>query len=213
MLKNQYRSDKNELIAEFFLPCLSNCISYDRCIEYVTIKSLITISFSFQNFTEQDAKIRMISGNKFGSSDLNILTKLFSKQSDSQTNKGIIKNNKINMLKYIIDEKKFELKIAIPQSENLDGSFAEKLGIFKDAYGNIVAFSGTSSETFNYQSRNFESIDVFTSWNDESRINDKLDDFDELWNNKIEYVKMYSFSDAEKNNLLKYTMDWAVDTS
>ena len=213
ILKYQYRSDKNDLISEFFLPCLSNSIIYERCIEYVTIKSLITLSFGFQNFNDKNAMIKIITGNKFRSSDLNILSKLFYDQKINSSNKDILKNDKINMLRYIINNKKFKLKIAIPRSEKLDGVFAEKMGIFKDIHNNIVAFTGTSNETFDYQSRNFESVDVFTSWNDKSRIKIKTKDFDELWNNEIKYVRVYDFFEAEKKSLLKYAVEWATNTS
>ena len=209
-LKDQYRSDKDDLISNFFLPCLSNCIKYDRCIEYISIKSLITISFGFQNFIDENAKIRIITGNRFRSFDLNTLIKLFVDQ-NKESSKSIVQNNKIDMLKHIIKQKKIELKIAIPRSENLDGVFAEKLGIFKDTYNNVVSFSGTSNETFNYQDKNFESIDIFTSWNDKSRIETKINDFDNIWNNNLEYVKVYDFNDAERKSLLKYSVEWAIE--
>jgi len=179
----------------------------------VTIKSLITLSFGFQNFNDKNAMIKIITGNKFRSSDLNILSKLFYDQKINSSNKDILKNDKINMLRYIINNKKFKLKIAIPRSEKLDGVFAEKMGIFKDIHNNIVAFTGTSNETFDYQSRNFESVDVFTSWNDKSRIEIKTKDFDELWNNEIKYVRVYDFFEAEKKSLLKYAVEWATNTS
>ena len=31
-LKEEYRSDEDDIVAEFFFPCLSNCIEYDRCV-------------------------------------------------------------------------------------------------------------------------------------------------------------------------------------
>ena len=102
------------------------------------------------------------------------------------------------------------MKIAIPRSEKLDGVFAEKMGIFKDIHNNIIAFTGTSNETFDYQSRNFESVDVFTSWNDKDRIEIKTKDFDKLWNNEIKYIRVYDFLEAEKKSLLKYAVEWAT---
>jgi len=101
-------------------------------------------------------------------------------------------------------------KIAIPNSEEVDGSFAEKLGIFRDANGDVVAFSGTSSVMFTKQSIDFESIDVFTSWNDKSRVETKIDDFEKLWTNETNSVKVFDFDYAEKHNLLKYSSEWAV---
>ena len=101
-------------------------------------------------------------------------------------------------------------KIAIPSSEEINGSFSEKMGIFRDANGDTVAFSGTSSVMFTKQSRDFESIDVFTSWNDKSRVETKIDDFEKLWTNETNSVKVFDFDYAEKHNLLKYSSEWAV---
>ena len=60
------------------------------------------------------------------------------------------------------------------------------------------------------QTSNFESIDVFTSWNDKSRIDTKVDDFEKLWTNETSSVKVFDFDYAEKHNLLKYSSEWAV---
>ena len=48
----------------------------------------------------------------------------------------------------------------------------------------------------------------FTSWNDKTRVERKMKDFDELWKNKTKYVEVYDFMYAEKNNFLKYSSDW-----
>ena len=101
-------------------------------------------------------------------------------------------------------------KIAIPSSESVDGTFSEKMGIFRDANGDAVAFSGTSNLMLARQSRNFESIDVFTSWNDKSRLETKIDDFEKLWTNETNSVKVFDFDYAEKHNLLKYSSEWAI---
>ena len=126
---------------------------------------------------------------------------------------NFIRDSKIEALKSIVQNHKLEIKIAIPNSEDVVGSFAEKIGIFIDENDDAVAFTGTSNETFNTQNKNFESIDVFTSWNDKSRIETKKKDFEELWENKIKYVEIFDFNYAEKNNLLKYSSEWAYDLS
>ena len=78
-LQDQYRSDKDNLIADFFVPCLSNCIEYDRCIEYVSVKSLTTLSLGFENFANNHSKMRIITGHRFRTSDLSVISKLYSK--------------------------------------------------------------------------------------------------------------------------------------
>ncbi len=211
-LKEEFRSDRDDIISEFFVPCLSNCIEYDRCIEYVTIKSLTTLALGFDNFAKNKAKLRMITGHRFNASDLELLNKLFSEQtSDIRFNSKIIRDSKIQMLKEIVANHRLEIKIAIPNSEEVAGSFSEKIGIFLDENDDAVAFTGTSNETFNTQNKNFESVDVFTSWNDKSRIDIKIKDFEDLWENNTKYVEVYDFNYAEKNHLLKYSSQWAID--
>ncbi len=211
-LKEEYRSDRDDIISEFFIPCLSNCIEYDRCIEYVTIKSLTTLALGFDNFAKNKAKLRMITGHRFSASDLELLNKLFSEQtSDIRFNSKFIRDSKIQMLKEIVANHRLEIKIAIPNSEEVVGSFTVKIGIFLDEHDDAVAFTGTSNETFNIQNRNFESVDVFTSWNDKSRVDAKTKDFEDLWENKTKDVEVYDFNYAEKNHLLKYSSQWALD--
>ena len=211
-LKQQYRSDRDDIISEFFLPCLTNCIQYDRAIEFTTMKSLSTLSLGFENSGKNSTKVRMITGHNFKIGDLTTLVKLFSKNGNGKLkfNSDLIRDTKIDKLKQIINTGYLQMKIAIPNSEEVDGKFSEKIGIFHDENNDIVAFSGTSNVTFDNQNRNFESIDVFTSWDDLERVKVKVEDFEKLWTDATKSVQVYDFQFAEKNNLLKYSPEWAA---
>ncbi len=209
-LKEEYRSDVDDIIAEFFFPCLSNCIQYDRCVNYLSIQTLATISMAFDNFNSGKAKLRMITGHRFKIEDLNLLTKLFSEKFTKSFDGKFIKNSKIQKLQDIVNNGQIELKIAIPNSEQITDAFSERIGIFKDDQGEQVAFTGTSKESFSSQTRDFESVDVFTSWNDKTRVERKMKDFENLWKNKTKYVDVYDFMYAEENNLLKYSSKWVT---
>ena len=209
-LKEEYRSDVDDIIAEFFFPCLSNCIEYDRCVNYLSIQTLATISMAFDNFNSGKAKIRMITGHRFKIEDLNLLTKLFSEKFTKSFKGKLIKNNKIQKLQDIVNNGQVELKIAIPNSEQVADSFSERIGIFRDENDEQVAFTGTSKESFSSQTRDFESVDVFTSWNDKSRVKRKREDFENLWQNRTKYVDVCDFIYAEENNLLKYSSKWVT---
>ncbi len=213
-LKEQYRSDRENLIEEFFLPCLDNCIEYDRAVEYVALKSLTAYYFGLKSFVQNNVQIRMVTGHRLRTSDLNVLTKLFGKKNGK--NLFNIKSNydeKYKLLNQMIQNNKLMLKIAMPISEEVYGTFDEKIGIFRDEHDDVIAFTGTSNETFDPQNRNFESIDVFTSWNDKSRVDIKAKDFENLWQNKTKNLQVYDFDYASKNNLLSYSAEWALNLS
>ena len=220
-LKQEYRSDRDDVVSEFFIPCLTNSIQYDRTIEFISVKSLSTLTFGLENIQDHHAKIRLVSGHRFGTSDLNAIVKLFDQHNNGRLNGRIyldkkigdlIQDSKIRRLKSIIEDFKLEVKVAIPNSEYVDGVFEERMGIFRDTNDDVVAFSGTSNVTFDAENRNFESVDVFTSWDDKSRVETKIKNFENLWSDKTNYVQIYDLVYAEKKNLLKYTTEWAVYT-
>ncbi len=213
-LKEEYRSDRENLIEEFFLPCLDNCIEYDRAVEYIALKSLTAYYFGLKSFVQNNVQIRMVTGHRLRTSDLNALAKLYGKKNGK--NLFNIKSNydeKYKLLDQMIQNNKLMIKIAMPVSEEVYGSFEEKIGIFRDEHDDVIAFTGTSNETFDPQNRNFESIDVFTSWNDKSRVDIKTKDFENLWQNKTKNLQVYDFDHAVKNNLLSYSAEWALNLS
>ena len=209
-LQEEYRSDRNDIASEFFFPCLSNCIEYDRCVDFLSIQTLATISMAFDNFVMGKAKLKIVTGHRFRAADLNLFTKLFDEKYTKSFDGKQIKNTKIEKIARFFDNGQIELKIAIPNSEEVANSFSERIGIFRDENDQVVAFTGTSSESFSTQTIDFESVDVFTSWNDKSRVERKVKDFEELWENKTKYVEVYDFMYAIKNNLLKYSSEWIL---
>ncbi len=217
-LKQEYRSDKDDVVSEFFIPCLTNSIQYDRTIEFISVKSLSTLTFGLEDIQDHHAKIRLVSGHRFSTSDLNSIVKLFDNHTSRLNGRinldnkigSFIQDAKIRQLKKIIEDFKLEVKVAIPNSEYVDGVFEERMGIFRDTNDDVVAFSGTSNVTFDAENRNFESVDVFTSWDDKTRIDNKIKNFEDLWANRTNYVEIYDLIYAERKNLLKYTTEWAV---
>jgi len=220
-LKQEYRSDRDDVVSDFIIPCLTNSIQYDRTIEFISVKSLSTLTFGLEDIEHNHANIRLVSGHRFTTSDLNAIVKLFDQRNTSKLNGrlyldkkigSLIQDSKIGKLKKILEDFILEVKVAIPISEYVDGVFEERMRIFRDTNDAAVAFSGTSNVTFDAEYRNFESVDVFTSWDDKARVETKIKNFENLWADKTNYVQIYDLVYAEKKNLLKYTTEWAVYT-
>ena len=95
-LKEEYRSDADDIVAEFFFPCLGHCIEYDRCVDFLSIQTLATISLAFDNFSVGKAKLRMVTGHRFRTEDLNLFTKLFSEKYTKSFEGRLMKDTKIH---------------------------------------------------------------------------------------------------------------------
>ncbi|HXV66261.1 MAG TPA: DNA repair helicase [Nitrosopumilaceae archaeon] len=211
-LKEAYRSDRDDLLEEFFIPCLDSCIEYDRAVEYASLNSLTAFYFSLEKFLENNVQLRFVIGHRLKTTDLNVLSKLYGQKNGKIDLKPNSFGQKYSSLNQMIKTDKLKIKIAIPNSEEIFGSFSEKIGIFHDENDDAVAFTGTSNETFDPQSKNFESIDVFTSWNDKSRVEIKIRDFENLWQNKTKNIAIYDFEYALQNNLLSYSTEWVLNS-
>ena len=126
-------------------------------------------------------------------------------------NPELIRDAKLEQIRRLVADGNLMLKIGIPSSEDIDGTFSEKIGIFRDTNGDSVVFSGTASVMLARKNKNFETIDVFTSWNDKTRVETKISDFERLWLDETSSIRTYDFEYAEKNNLLKYSSEWAIN--
>ena len=93
------------LLQSFSFHVLSNCIQYDRCVNFLSIQALATISMAFDNFNAGKAKLRMITGHRYKTEDLNIFTKLFSEKNTNSFDGKFIKNSKIQKLQNIVNRR------------------------------------------------------------------------------------------------------------
>ena len=147
-LKEIYRSDRDDIISEFFVPCLANCIEYSRCVERISAKSLTTIILAIGD--DPDTRVRIVSGHRFGAGDIALMNKIFSKDGNRIVN-DFIRDTKINRLRQAVNGNHLAVKVAVPNDEEISGIFTERVGIFTDKAGDVVAFTGTSSHTFDKQ--------------------------------------------------------------
>ena len=119
-----------------------------------------------------------------------------------------IVEDRLDALSWLISSNRLDITLAIrlrPTGEYTRGIFHEKTGIFTDAYGNSVAFSGSSNETVGGLVENYEIIDVFWSWNDDQRrVAEKLERFDAMWNKDASGLELIDFTEIASEILKSY---------
>jgi SNF2 family DNA or RNA helicase len=116
--------------------------------------------------------------------------------------------DRLNALAWLAASGLLEIKLALrldAQGGYARGIFHEKAGVFTDAQGNHVTFSGSSNETAGGMLENFESIKAFCSWKDtEGRVQEEIDNFEALWKNTTFGLKVLDFSSISKDLLDRY---------
>ena len=114
---------------------------------------------------------------------------------------------RLNLLANLIAEGKLDIKIAFIQNNETLGMYHEKMGLLYDADGNKIAFAGSMNESRTAMSLNYETIDVFCSWKNESdfeRVWSKENAFEAIWNNMEPNVEIIDFPRVRQEILNKY---------
>lgn len=207
-LKESYRTPDN-IVEDFYIPLLSNAKKYDRAVGFFSSSVLIELSKGLINLVKNGGKMRLITSPKLQEQDIQAMKDGYDKREiidkaimrEWKEPKNYIEEERLNFLSHMIEDGYLDIKIAFKKPFGL---YHEKIGILTDADGNAVAFSGSLNESEQAISLNFESIDAFTSWADESRTNKKIEYFEETWNNLTRSLEVIDFPKVAREKLQSY---------
>jgi len=206
--KGSYSTSQDSMVDDFYSPCLSNSIKYDRAVGYFSSAVFVLIHAALGQFIENQGKIRIICSPEMSNEDAEAI-----KSGDSNINK-IIENsiesdlldwNKTfeniapsSLLRRLIELKIVDFRFAVPLAGK--GIYHPKVGLFFDQNGNGVSFNGSANETMRGWSDagNHEYLDVFTSWtSDEAimRVENHKRLFEETWLGLTPGLKLYKPSE------------------
>jgi superfamily II DNA or RNA helicase len=218
-LETEYRSDVDVLVRDFYLPCLERSVLYRRAVGYFTSRGLSAAAQGLAALIKADGRMLLIASPLFDGEDLVAINRGYAAREDV-VERALLRGleteaegaeERLGFLAWLIAEGRLDIRIAIPVDENREprlGIYHEKLGLFSDKSNNIVAFTGSPNETSGGLVDNFETIDVFWSWDDpQGRVLRKAENFDRLWNNKTRRLEVVSFPDAVRRALIKYRQD------
>jgi superfamily II DNA or RNA helicase len=210
---NQYKTYKNNIVEEFYNPVLSESIQYQRSVGFFSSTALTELAPSMLKLAKNKGKISLIVSPHLSDEDIDAINKGYEKRkiieeclirNIDDPNNAFEKKN-LNLLANLISDGILDIKVAFTPPNKKTGMYHEKVGIMTDIEGNKIAFTGSLNETLNAFYNNYESIVVFKSWGDEKKYVDSMqEDFDELWNNKVENIETIEFPDVAREKLLSY---------
>ncbi len=225
-LKLRYRSGEDDLVRDFYIPCLEQCVSYDRAAGYYSAGVLNLVARGVAGLVRNNGTMRLVVDPLLSEKDIEMIKKGYEQRLDEALVEKIRETithadettiKRIEALAWLIGTGKLDIKVAITTGEeNLPTPYPyhEKWGIFVDQNGAKVVFSGSMNETPQGLKDNFEAIDVYCSWKGDdsrNRISLKEQDFDRLWQNKTHGLRVLDFPEAAKKELLKYRPAKAPD--
>jgi superfamily II DNA or RNA helicase len=225
-LQNSYRSGNDDILNDFYIPCLRNANQYDRAAGYFDSKSLVLAAQGISKLVLNDGKMRLIVSPRLKPEDIEVLEQASEPETDLDEEEVIenalhrelsaeqfedyLKRDRFKCLAWMLEEEMLEIRIAyMTDADNLNpfSHYHEKLGVFSDDHGNQVAFFGSINETELAWTDNFESFDVYTNWwpGLDMRTSEKQESFNKLWNNEESRVTVKELPDAVESGLKEHS--------
>lgn len=221
-ISRSYKTNKNNIVKEFFLPVLECSVMYKRAVGFFSSAALIELSKGISGIVRNRGKIQFIVSPHLLESDVKAIQAGYDRRKIIQQSllrefkepENRSEEERLNWIANLIADGYLDIKIAFTPEFKKTGMYHEKIGIIYDSYGNRLAFTGSLNETPNAFYNNFESIDVYNSLieEDRQRVIDKENDFDSLWNNHEPNITILEFPRAVKEKILSYRKE-IVDLS
>ena len=216
-LKLSYRSSRDDLVKDFLVPCLEESILYRRAVGYFSSSGLSLASRGVANLAARDGRMKLIASPHLQADDVAALNEAsanreevlltIAERSLTSIADALVKD-RLAALAWLAATGLLELRLAYRVNEQgfvAGGLFHEKLGVFTDAEGNHVSFSGSANETAGGLVENFESVKVFRSWQDEEgRVNEDIADFESLWEDATAGLRVVDFTAVGAQLLQRY---------
>ena len=224
-VKSEYRSLLDNVSRDFFVPLLSEAISYKRAVGFFSSSCLIEISKGIGAIAKKSGKIQIVASPYLSEADVSAIKRGYELR-DSIVKKAVLRemaspateleDGRLNLLANLIADGILDIKIAFTEDESKMGMYHEKMGIITDLEGNRVAFSGSMNESLTAMTANYETIDVFCSWkNEEDRVKSKENAFSAIWSDSEPNIKIIDFPELKQEIIDRYkraTPDYGLDT-
>lgn len=209
-VKAVYNSETDNILEDLYIPALSNSITYDRAVGYWDAKMLTNAATGLASFIDNDGYMRLICGSTLtedeydaiqkGYGERELLDKFKEQIEDIVDIDNLLTQHQLQTLTWLIKNNRLDVKIAL----RLNGIHHQKIGIFRDASGDALIFSGSANETtkallpFNY-----ESMNVFKSWKPELKehFEPHVKNFEDLWANKVRNTAVIDVTDIALETL------------
>ncbi len=219
ILRISYRSGSDDLIRDFYVPCLERSVFYRRAVGYFTSSGLAFAARGVASLVARCGKMYLVASPFLEEGDADALRS--ARENPEEALKKIISRSlteiedclvrqRLNALAWLIADGSLEIRLALRVDENgqiAPGLYHEKVGVFTDAEGNHVAFAGSSNETAGGLVTNFESIKVFWSWDDpQGRVAEETTNFEALWNNQTPGLRVLDFTRVSRDLLKQYRL-------
>lgn len=211
----------HDRLREFFIPAMAASVRYDRAAGYFSSTMLSVAAAGVTKLILNGGKMRLLCGAELSEEDVSAINAGHATLAE-QVEKRLVSRwvlpesdyveNRLKALAWLVGTGQLEIMVVLPTDKHgspLAASKSEsyyhpKEGLFKDAGGDLVGFSGSVNESATALEDNYESFMVFNSWDGSSaHLAQIRHRFERLWEGKEPDWIAMPIPEAAKLLLLK----------
>lgn len=211
---NYFTATSARLLEDLYVPALEHSTLYQRGVAYFSIAFLLQLMDAVVRFVENGGVVHLATSVELDSETIESfangyllstcdveeqLLRVIEAYKVASVNSCLEDGVKLDVVANMIASRHLVIKVAYVPT----GIYHEKIGLFTDAAGDAISFIGSANATLNAYHHNFETINLFTSWENPDVVKQHRAHFTELWNNNIPGIEVVSFPEAVEKEFLR----------
>lgn len=211
--KEHYISGVDDLVKGFYIPTLQKSTVYQRRSGYFNSRALAMASRGLSGMLRNGGHMQLICSVELDEDEREVYEsaaeqrEIIERKAEEVARMlerpyDELERDRLALLAEFLGQGLLEIKIAYRPY----GIYHEKVGIMKDADGNVIVFSGSDNETPGGWENNTESFHVFSSWDYPKHVQPELETFDALWNDRLPGTTVVPLPEAVKQQILRYKL-------
>lgn len=210
----------DDRLRRFFIPALSASARYDRAAGYFSSSMLSVAAAGVVQLIANGGTMRLMCGADLSENDVAAIETGHEQLAEVVARRMKLRlalpeddyvKNRVQALAWLVGTGQLEIQVVLPRGADghpLPGSVTEayyhpKEGIFTDAAGDRVAFSGSVNESATSLIENYETFLVVTSWQTPEYVKTIQTRFEKLWFGKDRDWIALPIPEAARLELLK----------
>lgn len=228
LIEYTYETGQDDLVNDFYVPILSESVSYDRIAGFFSSSSLAIAARGIAGLICNSGKMRIIACPRLDNLDAKTIELVYNHPKeylDKYLLSGIDKfenefqRDHVCALGWMLANGYLEMKIALVKNSSTDSIdydslFHQKIGIMTDHNGDSLSFSGSINETASGWLTNVEEFKVFRSWEigQGNYLEADIKRFDEFWHNQRPNVLIMPLPIAVEKKLIQIGSEFSKES-
>ena len=220
----KYTPDDGDLVKRFYVPALEDAMRYDRLTGWFDAGALALAARGLEGLVRNGGRMRLVAGCTLAPPEVEAITRGAAQRGDAALRDAVERRlaaaplappdpeaeGALELLAWMVEHGHLDVKVAVPCGADrrpvADAAlFHEKSGVVEDRAGNRLAWTGSLNETAAGWRRNWETLNVYTSWGPEpARVDEEERNFARLWADRAASAIVLDVPDAVRRDLLRF---------